>query len=620
MDNSIGNDRTMTGPTHGKPASLSPGTMLGQYRIVRLLGRGGMGEVYEAEHTTLARRFALKLLPVDFAARSGALDRFRREAQVMANLDHPNIVRVDDFGETDGRYWLRMELVEGQSLQQFLAAFDGKIPQRWLLGILRQVCAGLTYAHGHGAVHRDIKPANILVRRDECATAENEIAAKIADFGLVRVMGEDWVRSQVQLSVQRSLSMGDRHTAAKDAVDGTSTRSLLGTYEYMSPEQKNGIDADERSDIYALGIMTFRLLTGQGLGLKLPSRIDPSLARAWDTLVERCLESDPSVRPQTMRHVCDLLAGVERELFKAAPLREDDHFPGRAADIARDVAAESTQEKEPRSGGAEPNKGALIPTGALGEELTLGLGGDVDLELVWTPAGVFMMGSPVSERKACFEEHQHPVRLTKGFWIGKYPVTQKQWQHVTGNNPASFHNKQTVGGFLGFGGRQLSGVESMPINNVTWQDCQQFLDRVSQDIDGICRLPSEAEWEYACRAGSTTAYCYGDDEKRLKQYANFDGTPIYGRESASPVGCLTPNDWGIHDMHGNVYEWCLDWYAPYPTGAVDDPMGPVSGSHRVLRGGCWDTHAGNCRSASRMSADPCTKNAFTGFRVVIVPG
>jgi len=261
----------------GRKAALSPGDVLGQYKVIRLLGRGGMGEVYEVEHTTLGRSYALKLLPADFSQRSGALERFRREARVMANLEHENIVRVDDFGETDGRYWLRMDLVEGvdcdgrtvRSLREYAECRGGRLPQDEVLSILRDVGEGLRYAHDKGAVHRDLKPGNILLTGDG--------RARIADFGLVRLVGEEWVRSQAELTVKRSMaSLGSEDTPDPDA--GTSTNALLGTFEYMSPEQKRGEEADERSDLYSLGLIAYRLLTGRGNVLKLPSRVDPASA------------------------------------------------------------------------------------------------------------------------------------------------------------------------------------------------------------------------------------------------------------------------------------------------------------------------------------------------------
>jgi serine/threonine protein kinase len=308
--------------------ALKPGDRLGQYTVVRLLGAGGMGEVYEVEHRTLELRYALKLLPDTLDWQGITLERFRREAKVMARLDHPHILKVDDFGETDDRYWLRMELAAGVgacagsekpvvSLQDLADAYGGKVPQSEWLPIVRQILEGLQYAHARGVIHRDLKPANILLTEDG-----GTICAKIADFGLVRLVGEDWVRSQAQLSVQRSMSMGDAPTvggARADEAEGASTRALLGTFEYMSPEQKRGEEADARSDLYAVGLMTYRLLTSRNLGMKTPSQIDPELAREWDAFVASALEEELSERMPDAASGLKLLPGIKRTAEPRSP-------------------------------------------------------------------------------------------------------------------------------------------------------------------------------------------------------------------------------------------------------------------------------------------------------------
>ena len=305
---------TRTTCVGARQGEFHPGAMVGQYRIIRLLGRGGMGEVYEVEHTTLGRRYALKLLPADFSSRPQALERFRREARVMANLDHPNIVRVDEFGETDGRYWLRMELAAGDSLQGYADSLGGRIPQEALLEILQQVLAGLSYAHEQGAIHRDLKPSNILL-------SQPGPSARVSDFGLVRLVGEDWVQSQAKLSVERSMSLGGKQTVPGE--EGSSTRSLLGTYEYMSPEQKRGQEADERSDVYALGLMTYKLLTGRGLGMKRPSEIDDELVEAWDRLTSAALEEEPEERLSGCGQFSERLQDVGRQVGEQLRQREE---------------------------------------------------------------------------------------------------------------------------------------------------------------------------------------------------------------------------------------------------------------------------------------------------------
>ena len=312
----LDNERTLAAGGAGTlAATLAAGEVLGSCRIIRLIGRGGMGEVYEVEHTGLEKRYALKLLPPDFAHQPGAVERFRREAKVMAHLEHPHIVQVDDFGETDGRCWLRMALAggvdvvnshgaQGQrthavSLHDFSEAMDGKVPADTLADLLRQILEGLAYAHARGAIHRDLKPGNILL-----AQAAGRLIAKISDFGLVKLVGEEWLHTKTAESVRLSASLSSMATL--DCA-GQSTRSLVGTYEYMSPEQKRGEEADVRSDLYAIGLMAYRLLTGRSLGLKMPTQLDRTLAPWWDKFVTAALEERRNDRVASCAELLQLL-------------------------------------------------------------------------------------------------------------------------------------------------------------------------------------------------------------------------------------------------------------------------------------------------------------------------
>ncbi len=269
------------------------GKEIGAYRVVSLLGQGGMGRVYEVEHSCLHVRFALKLLPRDLCTEQ-AIDSFRREAEVMAKLSHHHIIRVDDFGIHDGQYWLRMELAEGtsvgnekaRSLRDFAAVYGGRIEQRKLALVISDVLNGLAYAHQKGVVHRDLKPANILLCSD---------AAKISDFGLVRIVGEDWLQEQAERSFRASMSIGDAQTMGIND-SSTLAAALVGTYEYMSPEQRAGSEAMLQSDVYSVGLLIYRLLTGRSLGMKTPSQLDSSLSDAWDDFLLTALEHDPRER------------------------------------------------------------------------------------------------------------------------------------------------------------------------------------------------------------------------------------------------------------------------------------------------------------------------------------
>ncbi|MBR0236468.1 MAG: SUMF1/EgtB/PvdO family nonheme iron enzyme [Thermoguttaceae bacterium] len=237
-----------------------------------------------------------------------------------------------------------------------------------------------------------------------------------------------------------------------------------------------------------------------------------------------------------------------------------------------------------------------------GDRKTVTVNG-VEFAFRWCPRGTFTMGSPEDEEDRDDDETQHQVTLTKGFWMMETQVTQKQWKAIMGNNPSNFKG------------------DDLPVEQVSWNDCQEFCRKCVQ-LGLPVQLPTEAQWEYACRAGSTTAYFWGNALKGDK--ANCDGnypcgTTTKGKylRKTTPVGSYDSNAWGLYDMHGNVWEWCADyWKEEYPSGSVTDPTGPSNGSYRVFRGGSWYNSARHCRSASRRSIEPDGRSDALGFRCV----
>jgi len=217
------------------------------------------------------------------------------------------------------------------------------------------------------------------------------------------------------------------------------------------------------------------------------------------------------------------------------------------------------------------------------------------MEFNLIPAGEFRMGADDKEANVD-EQPVHRVRITRPFYLGKYPVTQVQWEAVMETNPSRF-----------------TGNLNRPVESVSWHDAQEFLRRLSEKEGKLYRLPTEAEWEYAARAGTTTVYCFGDEVKRLREYA------WYGENSGGkthPVGQLEANAWGLHDVPGNVWEWVQDWYAEnyYQQSAVIDPLGPEEGQSKVLRGGSWGDGAGVVRVATRTRYVPGHRRGYIGFR------
>ena len=247
----------------------------------------------------------------------------------------------------------------------------------------------------------------------------------------------------------------------------------------------------------------------------------------------------------------------------------------------------------------------LLLVSARAQDLDLG---GVPLKLVSIPAGKFLMGSPKGDPGAAFNEsdrlkqndyYQHPVILTRAFLLGATEVTQAQYRAVTGRNPSVFKG------------------DNLPVDNVSWDDAVKFCELLSAKTGKTVRLPTEAEWEYACRAGTATRYYFGDDPDYtlLADHAWYEANSA---RQTHPVGQKKPNDWGLHDMGGNVWEWCADTFkGPYEDKSVTDPAGPPPGEIRVLRGGCWETGPLSARSANRGGILATRATSRFGFRIVV---
>ncbi len=222
----------------------------------------------------------------------------------------------------------------------------------------------------------------------------------------------------------------------------------------------------------------------------------------------------------------------------------------------------------------------------------------IDMSFRLIPAGSFKMGSPDGEDGRFKDERQHLVTISKPFYLQTTEVTQKQWTQVMGSNPSFFKECGN----------------DCPVETVSWEDAQEFIRNLNQREGGKkYRLPTEAEWEYACRAKSEGRFCFGNQKAELEKYAWYATNPFSLK--THPVSKREPNAWGLYDMHGNVKEWCQDWHGDYPSSQVTDPTGPKAGKERVSRGGSYSGDSRRLRSANRGRERPDHRGSTVGFRV-----
>jgi formylglycine-generating enzyme required for sulfatase activity len=416
----------------------------------------------------------------------------------------------------------------------------------------------------------------------------------------------------------------------------------MGTPYYMSPEQARGLKVDTRTDIFSLGIVIYEMLTGRKPfegetnshvvvaileNDPLPlSEISPDIPSGLDEIVMRALRKDLSARYQTAADIIADLKSVKQRLEndgKSAsssrspePIRRVRPGPrhkesgrtggkiwltiGSLVLVAVVITILAAWVLRSRQGSALPAAGATSRGGL--KRLSQDLGGGVKIEMIEIPAGSFMMGSPDDERGRYRDEGpQHEVSMSS-FYMGEYEVTQAQWHAVaTKLSKVKIDLDPEPSNFKG---------DSLPVDSVSWEESTEFCDRLSRATSKAYRLPTEAEWEYACRAGTTGPYAGNLDD--VAWYRSNSDTTTH------PVGTKEPNAFGLCDMHGNVFEWCRDWASDnyYAQSATTDPTGPSSGSNRVSRGGSYLTLPRQSRSALRLTNKaPSYRDTDQGFRL-----
>lgn len=550
--------------------------IVGPYKLVHRLGKGAFGEVWLAERTDViaAPHYAIKFHYDDKFNR----ETVTREARLWVQASgHPYVLPIVEANIYDDQFVLVSEFASEGSLSKWLADNGGIAPTiESAIEMMSCILLGLEHLHQQNVVHRDLKPDNILI---QCGIP------RLADFGLSRVLNN-------------TLS-----TAG----------SWAGTPLYMAPEAfKTGKEnRSYQTDIWSSGVILYEMLIGQrpfqssdlySLIMEIANQDHPPLPSiipdSLSEIVDTALQKDPTRRfssASAMREalrqslLADFRKPVLRVLGETHEVKQDVRISALLSSIEGN---EIKQDSLIKSIGID--QPASIKKPIKSASFTTDLGKGIKLEMVALAGDKFPMGCPPMQG-IDHERPQHEVEISS-FFIGKYPITQGQWIRLMGSNPSYFEG------------------ETQPVENITWEDANVFCEKLSQIAKRRFRLPSEAEWEFACRAGSPGRYCFGNDYGLLSQYAWYN---YNSQNRTHPVGSLEPNSFGLYDMHGNVWEWCQDWYSLeyYKRSPKLDPKGPSFGKYRVLRGGSWDLNTNNCRSAYRFHHSPEYHSSSIGFRV-----
>ena len=626
-----------------------------RYRIIKYLASGGFGNTYVAEDMRLGGQVAVKeffMRGTNHRSTDGTtvevsndtntpvfntqLKKFQREARRIFELRNDHIIHVSDLFDANGTSYYIMDLVKGTSLaeqtrQQPLSEQDAR-------DVILQVLDALEAMHDAGLYHLDVKPGNIMRNdRGHCT---------LIDFG-----------------ASKQLTADERNTLSSSTMAYTPGYAPL---EQVAQQSKN---IGPWTDFFALGATLYRLVTGDpppevdsddtdadGRQFPYPPTVSDSLRHAISTLmnpsrrmrpksaaeVRKLLEQmpqpvpspppEPPVPPKEETVITDPTPSSKEEKTnftptsepfpdvpeKTIPPQEPPASPVSSQNEKTSLSSMSERLDENQSPSRKKSKYALwgalaalglilfiillskgcggekLPAPPVEEEYALPAAavytaGDVDFYMVPVSGGTFTMGDEQGEDD---EKPVHEVTLSD-YEIGQTEVTQELWETVMGSNPSYFRGAQR------------------PVDNVSWDDCQEFILRLNEMTGENFRLPTEAEWEYAARGGYSSSYSYsGSDD--IDAVAWYDGNS--GGETHE-VGQKMHNELGIYDMSGNVWEWCQDWCGDYNYSPETNPQGPSSASYRVSRGGGWYSYARRCRVAFRFHLTPGYRNYYLGLRL-----
>ena len=596
----------------------------GRYKLLKVLGKGGFGITYLGLHTGLNKKVAIKeYFPKDSFRRQSDgtqvsysntgenrknIERFLKEARTMAELKHKGVVSVSDVFEENATAYYVMDYIEGQSLED-----KGTLSESAALKYIDQVAQALKYIHDKGILHLDIKPANIMIDQEDNAV--------LIDFGI------------------------SKHYDGGGEATSTTTVGYSAGYSPIEQMTPGGLKQFTPStDIYALGATIYKIISGT----KPPASTDladdatltkpDGMSQALFCTVSKCMEQKRKDRPQTMDEVIALLNKEPNQSAPSLNLPNPSPSPkfdpkfrkvffviiGLAIVIGVSVFTFQRLSKPTEKTEATPQifeKTETTPETLIeipGVEYSSFNVNGVQFKMVKVEGGTFQMGCTSEQgcdayykqvevlkklnaalgEDTCDYDHVtvHSVTLSD-YYIGQTQVTQELWQVVMGNNPSYF-----------------KGDNQRPMENVSWNDCQEFIEKLNRLTGKNFRLPTEAEWEYAARGGNKSKgykYSGSNDADAVAWYDDNSG----GKTHA--VATKQANELGLYDMSGNVLEWCQDWYDYYTSRSQSNPKGANTGSSRVLRGGRWRYDARYVRVSYRDYGTPDLRYCDYGLRLAL---
>ncbi|PSB05200.1 bifunctional serine/threonine-protein kinase/formylglycine-generating enzyme family protein [Merismopedia glauca] len=604
-----------------------------RYRALKVIGQGGFGKTFLAvdrdkpsKPRCVIKQFYPQAQGTDNAQKAAEL--FEREAVRLDDLGkHPQIPELLAHFTQDTHQYLVQQFIDGQNLAQILEK-EGILKEAQIRHLLNSLLPVLQFIHDRDVIHRDIKPENIIQK--------NNGELVLVDFG-----------------------------AAKYAT-GTAlikTGTVIGTAEYIAPEQSRG-KAVFTSDLYSLGVTCIHLLTGvspfdlfdvgEDCWVWRQFLVDNPVNDDLGVILDNLIKNAANHRYKSGQEVIKILNDQPVKINRYSNFVPT-NFEVLSTPVKKNYKKKRIQNSFSVSVFASPlqifnfevvrlnNTGEIIDKCARQAEFFAEhLGGEISLEMVAIPGGTFMMGSPDNEEERNDNESpQHQVTIAP-FCMGKYPVTQEQFEAVMNYNPSrlKFHPNNDLfagifGIFVGNNSSRFQGnSQKKSVENVSWHEANEFCRKLSEKTGKNYRLPSEAEWEYAARAGTITPFHFG--KTVTTEVANYKGIDwhyngktyigSYGnapkgsfREQTTEVGSFPPNAFGLYDIHGNIWEWCIDFWHENYNGAPSDGSVWESGgdsNSRTLRGGSWGLNPGNCRSALRYCLNPDNRSDSYGFRVV----